>query len=115
MTKSLAASAVEYIKQHFNEEFGERYCGLLVNAENTYPEVQYAKVYPNPAHDQFFIESSVDKLEVELYNTMGQRVLSETWTGQAISLEHIPTGYYVVQLRDKVRIAGVERLIVVEN
>ncbi|MFK8057611.1 MAG: T9SS type A sorting domain-containing protein [Saprospiraceae bacterium] len=114
LIQSLATSIVEYIDQHYNSEFGEPYCGLLVNNENGNLDAPNFTVYPNPTHNQFFIESSFEEASVVLYNSLGQHVCTKAWNGQPITVEHLPKGFYLVQLRDRDKIVGVERLIVGE-
>ena len=99
LVDAIATSTLEYVDLHYNDAFGEEYCGLLVDSEDTDAEVPNFKVYPNPAHQQIFIEGSIDRLDIEIYNAMGQRVLSETWMGQTVSITHLPDGWYTIQLR----------------
>ena len=58
------------------------------------------KVYPNPAKETLHIEGK-DILQVELFNIVGQKVLSIDANFDAIKLDHLPDGLYFVRLRSK--------------
>jgi len=112
LINAIASTTLDYIDLHYNDAFEEEYCGLLVNNDEAYNINPNFKVYPNPMSTQLFIESSIDELEVYLYNAVGQRLLSTLWTGQAIDVAHMPKGYYVIELKYEGRIVEVETLIV---
>ena len=57
-----------------------------------------AKVYPNPAKDMLHIEGK-DILQVELFNIVGQKVLSITANFDVIQLDQLPSGLYFVRLQ----------------
>ena len=59
-----------------------------------------AKVYPNPAKDMLHIEGK-DILQVELFNIVGQKVLSITANFDVIQLDQLPSGLYFVRLQSK--------------
>jgi hypothetical protein len=85
-------------------------CDSIINI-NFYPLVasqqtvleQRIQVYPNPTSGQFFVEnkSGVDKLEIALYNGMGQVVLVEQTTAQnrqQIDISHLPNAVYWLRI-----------------
>ena len=59
-----------------------------------------AKVYPNPAKDILRVEGK-DILQVELFNIVGQKVLSVDANFNAIKLGQLPSGLYFVRLQSK--------------
>ena len=58
------------------------------------------KLYPNPAKGTLHIEGT-DILQVELFNIVGQKVLSINENFQAIKLDQLPNGLYFVRLQSK--------------
>ena len=59
-----------------------------------------AKIYPNPAKGTLHIEGK-DILQVELFNIVGQKVLSINEGFEAIQLDQLPIGIYFVRLQSK--------------
>lgn len=59
-----------------------------------------AKIYPNPAKGTLHVEGK-DILQVELFNIVGQKVLSIIEGFEAIQLDHLPIGIYFVRLQSK--------------
>ena len=58
------------------------------------------KIYPNPAKETLHIEG-MDILQVELFNIMGQKVLSVDADFNAIKLDQLPGGLYFVRMQSK--------------
>ena len=56
-----------------------------------------SRIYPNPAKETLCIEGK-DILQVELFNIMGQKVLSINESFEAIQLNDLPNGMYFVRL-----------------
>ena len=59
-----------------------------------------AKVYPNPAQDMLHVEG-IGVFQVEVFNIMGQKVLSIDANFYAIKLDQLPDGLYFVRLQSK--------------
>ena len=57
-------------------------------------------IYPNPAKDILHIEGK-DILQVEVFNVVGQKVLSIHENFDAIQLNSLPDGMYFVRLQTK--------------
>ena len=57
-------------------------------------------IYPNPAKDMLRVEGK-DILEVEIFNIVGQKVLSINEGFEAIQLNDLPDGLYFVRLQSK--------------
>lgn len=58
------------------------------------------KIYPNPAKETLHIEGK-DILQVELFNIVGQKVLSMNEGFESIKLDQLPSGLYFVRLQSK--------------
>ena len=58
------------------------------------------KIYPNPAKETLHIEGS-DIFQVELFNIVGQKVLSMNEGFESIKLDQLPSGLYFVRLQSK--------------
>ena len=58
------------------------------------------KIYPNPAKGTLHIEGT-DILQVELFNIVGQKVLSINEGFESIKLDQLPNGLYFVHLQSK--------------
>ncbi len=56
------------------------------------------KVYPNPAQDMLHVEG-IGLLQVEVYNIMGQSVLSMNEGFETIDISHLQNGIYFVRLK----------------
>jgi hypothetical protein len=56
------------------------------------------KVYPNPAQDMLHVEG-IGLLQVEVYNIMGQSVLSMNESFETIDISHLQNGIYFVRLK----------------
>ena len=59
-----------------------------------------SSIYPNPAKDMLHIEGK-NILQVELYNIVGQKVLSINEGFETIKLDQLPSGLYFVRLQSK--------------
>lgn len=59
------------------------------------------KVYPNPAKDEFRIESNnVNITSVSLYNLLGKKVYSNNnWNNELINVSNINSGVYILNIR----------------
>ena len=57
-----------------------------------------AKVYPNPAKDLIHVDGA-GLLQVEVFNIMGQSMLSITENLEAIDISHLQNGIYFVRLK----------------
>ena len=57
-------------------------------------------IYPNPTQDMLHVKGT-DILQVELFNIVGQKVLSVVANFNAIKLDQLPSGLYFVRLQSK--------------
>ena len=75
----------------------------------TYPD---ARLYPNPAHGSISIEGS-ELRSVEMFNVMGQLVLSLSGEVKKINVDNLQNGFYFVRLHS---VSGVKTLkLLIEN
>jgi hypothetical protein len=69
---------------------------------NTQADVRF-RIYPNPADDQLFIESSelVQKFNLEIYNLTGQLVMNRTFQSTSyvdLDISGLTNGIYVLKV-----------------
>ncbi len=66
-------------------------------------EVSSIELYPNPVGPYLFLGSSPKKSfkKVEIINTNGQLVYSETSPGHSIAVQQLVSGYYVLKITDE--------------
>lgn len=72
------------------------------------------QLYPNPVENELHIQSDVVIENVELYSTLGQQVLSFSYTElneNKISLETLPDGIYMIVITDKAKQRYVKKLV----
>ena len=69
---------------------------------NTYTlnETIVVKLYPNPSSDYINIYATQLVSNFQIYNQLGQIVLSDKYTGEPISIRRLPEGYYMVEVLD---------------
>lgn len=75
----------------------------LITATNDIFDIHYTiKCYPNPVKDELIIETDYpDFSTAELYNALGQRLLTQPFNGQSVNMSGISTGSYVLYLVSK--------------
>ncbi|MCA1764494.1 MAG: T9SS type A sorting domain-containing protein, partial [Flavobacteriales bacterium] len=77
---------------------------------------KYFTLYPNPATDQFIIQSKETGIAtnptVQIRDASGRLVLSQTLNGQQLDVSSLKPGFYLVQVLDAGRILGTSKLIV---
>ncbi|MFK8038039.1 MAG: T9SS type A sorting domain-containing protein [Crocinitomicaceae bacterium] len=56
-------------------------------------------IYPNPAEDFIYLESSVKIMNIQIYNLTGQLVLEQNYG--SISIAHLQAGTYIIQGQTK--------------
>jgi len=61
-------------------------------------ELTPVSLHPNPASNVVHIKSSLDIERVEVFNMLGQNVISERNVGNDIDVSNLPKGIYVVNL-----------------
>lgn len=55
-------------------------------------------IYPNPATDHFYIQTTADNYQVNLYNTIGQKVKHLADSDGTIDILDLPKGIYLVEI-----------------
>ena len=63
-------------------------------------QLSYIRIFPNPAYNSVFIENSTGIQQLEIYNSMGQKVVSENYYGAysvQLAVDQFANGLYIVQ------------------
>ena len=93
---SLASSINKYIDYHYNNQYINNYCGLILGVlENNDIDL---KLYPNPTTDYFYLSGEINNAELSVFNNIGQKVLSEHWSKDKVNVELLPSGLYFVRI-----------------
>lgn len=58
-----------------------------------------ASLYPNPTNGMLYIDNTSAVASAEVFNTLGQKVLTSFETGQ-VDLSTLPNGFYMIKLYD---------------
>jgi N-formylglutamate amidohydrolase len=107
LIKSLVTTIIEYVDLHYGGDF----CQMVSsNPVIDFKEVGI-KIFPNPATDYFEMDSEVDRFEIRIYNTIGQAMILENWSGGRINITSLPRGYYFVQFIADNSIIGTAKLL----
>lgn len=75
--------------------FGNSYTAALATGENI--KKSDLKIYPNPVSSTFNIKSADKIISVELYNSLGQKVLN--FADDYYNIEKFPSGLYFVKVK----------------
>lgn len=106
---SLTSGINEYVDYHFNNQFINNYCGLILGVtENNDIDL---KLYPNPATDYFYISGETNNAELSIFNSFGQKVRSEQWSYNKVNIELLPAGLYFVRIVKNNTIMDIVKLI----
>ena len=74
-----------------------------VGIKDVYPESNSIQIYPNPATPTLTIEffSSSEKKELNIYNTLGEKILTENFSGQkhSVNVSTFANGIYFAEVR----------------
>ena len=60
-------------------------------------ENKHVNIYPNPADNQLFVDTHHDIKEIEIFNNLGQEVIT-TNLSQSIDISNLNTGIYFIKL-----------------
>lgn len=110
LADSLTQAINEYISLHYNDQYLENYCNLTTHTSESDLEHKLA-LFPNPTDGQFHLKSSLDEVEVYIFNLLGQRVGTYRWLGAPINIHHLKPGYYWIKLRHDGRNLATKMLI----
>ena len=96
LVDSLNSSINEYVDFHYNNQFINNYCGLILEVtENNDIDL---KLYPNPATDYFYLSGETNNTELSIFNSIGQKVRSDQWSEDKVNIELLPAGLYFVRI-----------------
>ena len=119
-TAAQSLSRLSYYRLKQVDKDGSAHYSATIAVECKSKE-HYLKVYPNPAHDMFMLETDITEgaLNVEVLNYLGQSILKKTFDGVVlypleISLSGIKqSGTYMVKVfRGNGEMVGLKRLVV---
>ncbi len=89
---------------HLTQGFHQAYNVIINSLSETDNEVLNFRVFPNPATDRFFVESSQigTSHQAILFNLFGQPLQQIFIDGQTtVDLTHYPAGMYLLQIQGK--------------
>lgn len=108
---SLTTSAIEYYNYHYNNQFQNNFCNLILS----YPTIDFQrnqlKLYPNPTYQFFNLTSEWKELEITITNCFDQVVATTNWSGEKIEIDFLSSGCYFIHLKNKNEVIGVLKLI----
>ncbi len=108
---SLTATSIEYLNFHYNGQFIDNYCNLILGVPDANVVDYNFKLFPNPATEYFYFESDVNEVELMIYDNLGQKIISKKATENKVDIKFLPSGFYIVQIRKENTIVGVVKLI----
>lgn len=105
---STTQAIIEFIRQHYFEDFEVNYCHLISSSKEGFT---YApEIYPNPANSFFQVRGIPASFEIELYNQVGQRLLTTVSADGKITIEDLPRGLYLVVVKGNGQMLGIQKL-----
>ena len=81
-----------------DDHFYIDYVGYGVE-ENEIVSANGVRVYPNPAEDKVMLEAGETILSVEVYNSLGQRVLRDSRGGNSLYVGGLANGLYILKAK----------------
>ena len=81
-----------------DDHFYIDYVGYGVE-ENEDVSANGLRVYPNPAEDKVMLEAGETVLSVEVYNSLGQRVLRDSRGGNSLYVGSLANGLYILKAK----------------
>lgn len=71
--------------------------------QNQTTAIEGLNIYPNPTSgDRIYISSKNNTLskDVEIYDVLGKKILQTTISGKELSISNIPTGVYIIKIKE---------------
>jgi hypothetical protein len=110
---SITTSAIEYFDFHYNNQFVDNFCNLILGTSEVNHKQSYFSLFPNPASDYFILNSHLDYLDIKIYNAIGQMVLyKKALFKEKINIDKLEGGVYIVQLFKEGTILSSKKLII---
>lgn len=94
---SLVQVIREYISRHYDPEFTESSCGIISGVNDIKSQYEVL-LFPNPASDILNFQSKKLPTQLDIFNCIGQLMISGDWQGNPIDISELEKGYYIVQL-----------------
>jgi hypothetical protein len=81
--------------------------------ENIEVKNEDVNIYPNPAENILHVNSNIENPKIELYNSVGELVLSQQKLSSniAINISHLHSGIYYIRLFSKDKLLGTQKLM----
>ncbi|MFK7924282.1 MAG: T9SS type A sorting domain-containing protein [Bacteroidia bacterium] len=94
----LATTKVNAANRSITQGFFQPEWQIISNLSTFFPEAS-VEIFPNPTRDVFSIRSETIQFQkITIFNSQGQVVLSQSVSTQPLSLQHLPSGLYYVNL-----------------
>ena len=70
-------------------------------------------IYPNPVTNNkvFIISSLNDKKQIDIYDVLGKKVMSEVLTGKELNVSELSAGVYILKIREN-KLSATRKLVV---
>ncbi len=59
------------------------------------------KIFPNPANDYFIIKGNVNKIQITLYDIIGNEILNQEYAGSKVDISNLQKGVFYLVIRYK--------------
>ena len=110
---SLVQSAIEYYDFYYNDQFNNNFCNLIVGTSGQNIDHYQISLFPNPATNYFVVTGGSELLDVTIYNTVGQKMIStKVSSEQKIDIHELNSGMYIVQIRNETDLFQSKKIIV---
>lgn len=78
--------------------FGNENCDITVGKAENLCQIKEIKIYPNPTKSKFnYIATNSHIIKLNIYNNLGQKVLTEYHPSNTIDISSIKQGFYIVE------------------
>ena len=83
------------------------------NLSNQEENMEYLSVYPNPVSNGklYVVTKNNFTKQIEIYNVLGKKIVSETLSGKELNISKIKPGIYIIKITENA-ISATRKLIV---
>ena len=88
-----------------------------INPENTSLDnnqiIEGLTIYPNPvSNGKLYISTRLNQTkEINIYDVLGKKIISETLIGQELNISKLPPGVYIIKIREN-KFSATRKLVV---
>lgn len=113
----LTAEMPVRVLKSFNMDFGsfiqQQFTVIYpVQVPDISQEQLQAVVYPNPASNQFNIETDLVNITITLFDLNGRVVQHLPYTGTAVDIQNIEPGIYIIKIADELQRTRIQKLVI---